>query len=1187
MKTLLYLFLLLTAQTVVSQSVVETKYPNGLIQTRYHIQQKDTVLIEQFYPNGKIAVRNWRNDSSHLYHIGERNRFVKEYGSKKFIDWIQPYCHGFSWFLLNRDSTVEYYPDGKIHKQSFWKGDSSFQYNVFLTNGTLSESTVWEKIAPAQFKECHTWENKTFCFFNDTLTNNEQTTGFYNGKKFIQETYNHIGFSRDLVEQIYFDTLTGKTLYHWKKEGMDFYPDKDNALCLYGFRGKDDNWVIPPKYDYINNLNKLYYIVSEKGKYGILNQSGQIVLPMEWDLLEPLGFNRIFEPRDRSDFIHAIRQTPLPSTTYLRCRKGNKYGVIDNRGNIVLKVDYQDVGVKHNNLYEVKIGQNWGVVDEKGQIVVAPNYWGIQFTPEDDLFITLQDIAPKVAPNLDIETFPNFEEYRHWEFEISEYGDTISIMPRFQDKKQGLIHRNGKILLNSAFSYIKIPRPKERHFWVHALGSNHRGLFHAERGWILDTLAHQETYPNAYALTTNGQQAKEKKLGLTTLPDGKKLLPTDYQSITTFYRKIYDPQSPSKEPYIRNTYFICQKQNIWGIYDLSKQNWAIPLKYDDLKVLSDSVFLVLTGNQWRFIDLQERFLLPNAYESAGGVSFSTPPQQKFDLYQHEWLENAPYFVQRGDKLEFYSQISFPFTISLSTSHLNAFNQYESKPLKPGKLLTCHDFRGNTLFANAKGQLLFTEQNTILAQDSNLVLVENKVTKQRQLIDNQGIKKHFPSQYKILSLQNQWNTILVKDTITQKIGVLNLEGKVILPCAYFGVMLRDTQGVLWAKKDVPNKLKKRIFAKNWRKSLIDTDKNWQMFDTTGQLLSPLHFDFPFAWSNSLGIGQVAGKQGLWNRAGKSVLPAQYDKIWYDEKFQIFHLFQMESGHTQEVGFANADGKVIVEHLKNISSFTGDYALVQTHTGDYGLIQRDGQYLIPPKPYSLQQSSFDIIEFLLNIRNSSLTKHLKSRDNGSLFQAPYFNTRNNWSSEIARLDSTQRRKLHNLMLEQIVDRYFLEGEPLELMRNEVGFFSDASWGELPYSQMENLDSDHTVEHFVVNTKGIGLLLGKLSKNYQQIFKTHNFKLENNIWKEAPLESILFLTEPNKTALNALLIQKVNALKNKEIHCGDPSAYFKTVENYFYIVDAGLEFYFPQYGNNGFFENSASVLLNWEELRPFLLN
>jgi WG containing repeat len=1126
MKTLFYLLLLLTAQTLRSQSVVETKYANGLVKTRYHIQQKDTFLTEYFHPNGKIDKRTWRSDSSHIYRHGQLVGTF--YGQRPQANWYEQIPMIGSRYIegIGYDSIFEYYPNRKVKKHFFWTCDSVFNQIYFLSNGT--------RRATRTYKQNSYLDNDLDSQMEviiDTVAATETINQWKNGQ--LLERIERDSMS-SWSQQMNFDTATGKIDFLWKRDdNQRLILDKNTLSCLYGFRNKEGDWVIPPKYESVKSFNKAYYIVNEGHKYGILNQYGQIMIPTEWDFLEPLSRDDDKPIQISISNPYSVDFRPLANAR-LRCRKGNKYGVVANDGKIILEPVYQAVRNSNKNLFEVRMGSFWGIVNHDGQIVVAPKYVSIDFTSQDDLFIT-------------VDTIPNSS---------TEDNDAI--------QKLGLVNDKGQILLNQAFS--KIDRPKNRAFWVKTSSESPKiGLFHAERGWLLDTISitlsnmNKRHAPSPYLLA----KYQDTLMGAITPLGGKVILPFEYQYIKYVEKKAYQSDfSEDNEP--TQVFFICEKQNKYGIFNPQTQQWMIPLKYDGLQDVSDSVFLALHDKKWRFINLQDQILLPESYDEVG-----MRPDYPYAYFA--WGQKP-----QQDRLLFYTAESFPFTVALSEM------DHEETPIQEAFSFN----RGaHLLYYNQQARVVAGSEDSILAMNGTHLITQNKHTKQRQIIDNQGNKKLFLSKYKILKLLPALNSILLEDTSLHKLGMMTLDEKIILPCQYFGITTRDAHPVIWAKKevaplpvDVPAKL--RYFERSV------ADENWQMFDSTGKLLSDFHFDYPFEWANHLGIGQVNDKQGLWNHQGMNILPARYDKIWYDTLSKIFHLFRLKNGRHDKIGFANADGQLIIDTvLSNMSVFNGDYALVATDSGNYGIIRRNGQYWIEPRPNALQKTPFNVMTSLANTA-------IRKSGNYS-FQIRYDESNDSMMKKVDLLDTAQKRLLDNLALEQVIEHYFLKGDYVWMRRNKNRVFESPFqlnlYEAIPLGGGEYLDDISTnVADFAITTKGISLALSRSKsnpiKNKETTHYCSNFKLENNIWVNQSIESILFLNESNKTALNRLLITKLGEMKNVDIACGDPTSYFQKVQNRFYILPKGLKFYVPKWEDSAF-DSSVPVLLTWEELKPFL--
>jgi hypothetical protein len=428
-----------------------------------------------------------------------------------------------------------------------------------------------------------------------------------------------------------------------------------------------------------------------------------------------------------------------------------------------------------------------------------------------------------------------------------------------------------------------------------------------------------------------------------------------------------------------------------------------------------------------------------------------------------------------------------------------------------------------------------------------------------------------------------NWVLVQDSATHQFGMMTADQNVILPATFFAMSAPDEQGLIWARRDVPALTPDKYPYTQLvvvGKELNPLDSNWQIYDKSGRLLTNIIFDYPFRWANrQLGIGQVRGKQGLWNTQGQNVLPAQYDKIWYDTLSQIFHVFQKQADGTVLTGFANVEGQIVIDaNLLNMSPFRGKGAFVETATG-YGIIQKNGQYCLTPNPYALQKAPFPIRQWV---------QYDTTRDIGNfVYDAPFAAPYRNRATVEAHLDTAKyeipRFQIENLWMEQVVNSYFLNAEKVGFQRIERVwlpktrisiFWKQALDASYPFQ------TPHWIEQVACSQKALCFLKSELNeKPFSRTQRYYNFQFKNNIWQNTPLGAILLWNKTTESALNGLLFQKISALKNQPMDCGNPAAYMEQVKDKFYILQDGLQFFMPNR------DMPIPILLTWAELKPYL--
>jgi len=161
------------------------------------------------------------------------------------------------------------------------------------------------------------------------------------------------------------DTL-GNTLLQPEFSNIEIITKRDLIVAekneKTGIFDADFKQIVPFNYDYIdahsgtyneNFLNNIPYRINNK--YGLLDYTkNKTIIP-------PLY-----------DDIHAIR--PFSSNLF-GFKQDGKYGVMNQKGKILIKPVFDDVGdCFSNNLLKVEKDDKWGFVDEKGKFVINPTF---------------------------------------------------------------------------------------------------------------------------------------------------------------------------------------------------------------------------------------------------------------------------------------------------------------------------------------------------------------------------------------------------------------------------------------------------------------------------------------------------------------------------------------------------------------------------------------------------------------------------------------------------------------------------------------------------------------------------------------------------------------------------------------------------------------------------------------------
>jgi WG containing repeat len=575
------IFTLLNIQNLVAQTISTENYANGAPKIRYHIRKNDTFCIEHLHENGFHQATFW-HDSTHYFHPNQKIA-KKTYSENQILPawlWIASNKNDAETFDdLHAITASTFYPDGKLQEKVIWEHDDLVTQMIYLPNGQLYQTFKYDKLNNHIFNYFEIKATETLHFKTDTTAKIQERFGYRNGQLVHHEIYRWEAEKEprlfELKKLILMDG--NKVDFAWQADTAKWKLYRSQESNLYGFRNGQGDWVVPPKYDFATRFNIAYFIVNENGKYGVLNEYGKVIIPIEWDFLESFDLNH----RPSYDLLPPTKQAPTPIFPYaalkpdraaqLCFRKGNLYGVIDWRGNVILQPVYEEIRQCYNDLYEVKMNHYWGIVDKSGQIIVSPQYKAVDFTPFKDLFITTDTTA-----------YP--ADAAHPEERL-----------RF-----GLVNAQNKTLLTPNFALIQVEKTSERCFQTYSFQKEDElSLFHAEKGWLLDTnlRCHVEPrwLPTRYKLLFQADSAQPKRYGLFDGIATKMLLPFDYESITYFTKKIYNSKLPYQSPeevYRKEVFLHCVKQGKHGVFDPQRRKWLIPLRYDAIRRLGESGYLV-------------------------------------------------------------------------------------------------------------------------------------------------------------------------------------------------------------------------------------------------------------------------------------------------------------------------------------------------------------------------------------------------------------------------------------------------------------------------------------------------------------------------------------------------------------------------------------------------------------------
>ena len=1199
MKNLLLflLFSLTTLTTFAQTQKIETRH-FGILDTVYYVEKNDTFLVEKYYKNGQVESKKWKKDSIYEYYsdgnISNKVLGIFEHNfGYRFGKFTEP---------SDDDSDIIYYPNGSVFRQFYWENKDMYHEESFKPNGELVKGELYLRLNSNQ-GVCHQFYHavfekgiKTDAVLADTLTKLQIDSTFSASGTLEQIKFLKIKEGKDeLLKKIRFDTL-GHSKIVWQLDSNRLHPDKDNSNCSFGFRNMRGDWVVTPQYDNVIRFKTTYFIISKNEKYGIIDDFGKTIVPFDYDFIGDLNGTE-------AD-IDVINEHDLNDRSgeyyYLKFRKGGKYGVMDLNGKVFVTPQYENVGKFIGDELAVKIGKKWGIADFYGRLIVPARYDAVEFTGSEEYYIGIVKFESK-------------KSYQNYELKCLVNNKGIEVL----DAKFSEIQADFE---NTNVFKVKVKNFAEEEFDSEPI-TEFEGIFDVKKGWLLDT-TYSTRNDNGTTEFFNRKlkpTGDEKLKGLFGYVNPKNIvvLPFEFDDIAEIQNNSFNAlrcDGISLETGIlEHPIFVCRKNNKFGLFDKNTEKWLIPLKYDfisclniqtnildnDFRALKNNLrFLALKDNKWRWINEQDQLL----------------PDELVDYAAESSRFDGDIFTFQNDSAKVWDSEYFPNNKPIEEVINHLLRQMDNKTdTSKTQIFELTDLKLGSFFINRKGRIIVPPQYSIVSYEGEHAFAKDSKGKQ-YLFDLQGNKRLFSSDFKVCLAQIEQNAVVVEDTLKKKMGLLDANGKVVIPIVNNAVSMADSFNVLWVQPKKPLRKISDSLAFGFQSSVfsakeIDTilehsfiynineqDSGWLMMNTKGRQLAQNPFAFPFEINKyRQGIGTIRNpkddkthKTGIWKADGSVLLPPQYDKIYFDNVGGIYHLYQKQNDGSYLVGFCDTLGQIIVPpSLEQMGVFNGNYALVQTKEG-LGIIMKNGKYKLTPAKNSFRTANFNI-DSLLSFSELKNGK-MGVRPNYAYYTFLREGSRN--VIEKVRKNQNQFKILSNLIAEKTSVCEFIDGKYLGLNRIYTPIFksdkgSENTLSEYRYKGVIGLNASvSSVRDVNEQVNSIGFILETQDGRIQRScgfgggsLSYHNFIQEPNnpIWKEVTVEYYVKDTPDNTFKMNQLIINKIKDLKDSKINCSNPEGYFAEIKDRFYVFPEGVRFYFLSMR-----QEDPSIFFTFEELK-----
>ncbi|MBJ2123180.1 WG repeat-containing protein [Flavobacterium sp. IB48] len=386
--------------------------------------------------NGKIVIPIQFEDETYFQKTGlalvEKNKlygFINKQGKEIIPIIYQNANEGTADSLVSLNKKGEW-----AFFDSFGKQKSDFIYDeIALTNisvGGESESTFWKNGLILVRK------NKQIAYLDKNLKEVVSFGKYNTGERFNKNriaivSKNHKygiidEFGKERVKPEYDTIEHPEESYH---ESEIFVAKKGNYLVLLDKNGKKIYDKIKDfSFDHAslgNKIQKIYHIQDLNGKYGAINTTGELVIPIMYD-----------EFRDFRSNNNAI------------VKYKGKFGLVDLNNKITYPIDNEEIEQNSRDLayYIIKKNGKVGIINKELKTIINFDYQDLQpcFYDQINKFIAKQNGLYGVIDRLGGIIIPfQYTQMSNW----VEYGPGSNFHFVTKDKKQGLITKEGKTVI--------------------------------------------------------------------------------------------------------------------------------------------------------------------------------------------------------------------------------------------------------------------------------------------------------------------------------------------------------------------------------------------------------------------------------------------------------------------------------------------------------------------------------------------------------------------------------------------------------------------------------------------------------------------------------------------------------------------------------------------------------------------
>ncbi|TGL52279.1 WG repeat-containing protein [Leptospira kemamanensis] len=240
-------------------------------------------------------------------------------------------------------------------------------------------------------------------------------------------------------------------------DGYAVFREGEDRKGPRGFLNKKGDLLGGKYYDMTYNFQNGYGAVELNRKYGLIDRTGKIVVPIQYDLITGIHNGwAVFKREEHQGLVNAqgIEKKFVHDKYDLRgyfyagtivFKHYQKSGIMDSNFNVIIPPIYDYLGNFQEGLVRFELGDKWGFLDQKGKVVIEAKFDSEYDFEEGYATVEIEKKSGIINQKGEYLIEPKYES-------ISNFENGLAVVQ--EDGKKGFINRNGEWVVPPVFQSL-------------------------------------------------------------------------------------------------------------------------------------------------------------------------------------------------------------------------------------------------------------------------------------------------------------------------------------------------------------------------------------------------------------------------------------------------------------------------------------------------------------------------------------------------------------------------------------------------------------------------------------------------------------------------------------------------------------------------------------------------------------